>query len=110
LKVIDEPSGRFDHSVVVAIEDSLIEVLGADLALAVRVCLDTSVALMDPMAYAEILEEMVGSERSESVLRSIKGKLTGLNRELKTSNRSSFSDSITNLKSRFSPEVILGSR
>lgn len=109
-RILESGSRRVDLPVIMAIEDSLIEELGADLALAVRVCLDSSLALRDPLAYAEILGVMVGGDGSERVLRAVKKKLVYLTRELSGYDRFSFSDTVERLRNRYSTDVLLGSR
>lgn len=95
--------------VVETIEDSLVESLGLELALAVRTCLSTSLALSDPRAYVTALEVMVGNDRAQSVLECAGKRLHELERELRPTGSTSFTESILALRSRYSPRVLRNS-
>jgi len=96
--------------VIEAIDDGLVEALGPDLALAVRVCMSTSLALSDPLAYASALDVIVGNAKSELVLDRVGRRLRGLESELKPTNWGSFAESILALRSRYSLEIIRDSK
>jgi hypothetical protein len=67
-----------DFYVTRIIDESLVQALGRDLSLALRVCLDTTVALKDPIAYATALKAMLGARRAQDVLSQIQRNLRSL--------------------------------
>jgi hypothetical protein len=101
---------RIARIVIKVIDDSLVETLGSDLALAVRMCLSTSVALSDPLAYASALEVMLGDEKSELALDRIGKRLHELEAHLKPTGRGSFSEAILALRSAYSLEILHNSK
>ena len=105
-----EQKARIVRRVIKAIDDSLVETLGPDLALAVRVCLSTPLALSDPLAYASALDVMLGSAKSELILDRVGRRLRDLEKDLEPTNWGSFAESIMALRSRYSPEMIRDSR
>lgn len=105
-----QSAGRNVERVIRAIEDSLIETLGSDLALAVRVCLKTSVVLSDPLAYASALEVMLGNEKAERVLSCVGRRLRDLETDLGPASWRSFAQSIVALRNQYSLEIIRNSK
>lgn len=74
-QVIFEYPKRDDRGILEVINDGLVEVLGRDLALAVRVCVDSSVALNYPLGYAVVLEEMLGGQPAMEVVSHLEDRL-----------------------------------
>ena len=74
-QVIFECPKRDDRGILEIVNDSLVEVLGRDLALAVRVCVDSSAALNYPLGYPVVLEEMLGRQRAMEVVSHLEDKL-----------------------------------
>jgi len=103
-------SAKVVRRIVKTIEDGLVESLGSELALAVRVCLSTPVALSDPLAYASALEVMVGNEKAELALDSLTRRLRDLGSDLQPAHWVDFTQSILALRSRYSPQLLHDSK
>ena len=67
-QIIYEYPKRDDRDMLATINDVLVDVLGRDLALTMRVCVDTSAALNYPLGYEVALEEMLGRRRALEVV------------------------------------------
>ena len=106
----EEGGCRTSRRIIRAVDDGLVEALGSDLALAVRVCLSTSLALSDPLAYASALEVMLGNDKSEPALGVVERRLRELERDLQPSSWASFVGSVVSLRSRYSPEMLRSSQ
>lgn len=101
---------RVFQLVAKAIEDGLVETLGTDLALAVRVCLKTSFALTDPLAYASALVVMLVNDKSDRALERITTRIREVTPELRPTISTGFSESILALRGRYSAEALLDSK
>jgi len=97
--------GRIDEYVIGLINGSLAESLPIDVALAVRLCLNTSAALSDPTAYVAVLKGMVGCSLAAEVVARAEKKLRDLNAELVPAGLD-FPEMILDLRSRYSIEAM----
>jgi hypothetical protein len=95
---------KFDYIVERTIEDGLNEALGQSLALATRICLDTSVALNDPVTYVVVLEKLLGA-RAAKALSEIEEKLQRSS-ALRFAGAADFCDAMMYLKGLYSPETL----
>ncbi len=97
--------GRIDEYIVGLINGSLAESLPVDVAMAVGLCLNTSVALNDPSAYMVVLKGLVGDSPAAEIIARAEKKLRGLNAELVPAGLD-FPGMILDLRSRYSVEVM----
>jgi len=97
--------GRVDEYVIGLINGSLAESLPIDVALAVRLCLNTSAALNDPSAYVAVLKGIVGDSQAAEVIARAETKLRDLNPELMPAGLD-FPGMILDLRSRYSVEAM----
>lgn len=95
---------RFEYILQRAIEDSLNETIGESLALATRICLDTSVALEDPITYVAVLRILLGN-RATGVIRRIERKLQAIS-ALRSAGVACFCESIMYLNRLYSAETL----
>lgn len=96
--------GREERAVVGAINESLGKALGSDYSLAVRVCLNTSLALSDPSSYRAALVEIVGRQRAEEAMRLAEARLRRLGEPGSGATR--FSRLVFDLRSRYSADTL----
>ena len=104
--VLDDSQGT-DWRIVRLINDGLIEVLGRDAALAVRVCLDSSVALAHPLDYQVALVEMVGARRARAVVTRLEKKLRAQVGEYPSTRWMHFALLMSVLRGRYSDSTLL---
>lgn len=94
----------FDCILQRAIEDGLNETLGQSFAWATRICLDTSVALEDPVTYVTVLQTFLGN-RAFGVIRHVERKFQTI-RALRSAGVTDFCESIMYLKRLYSAETL----
>lgn len=77
------------------IDDSLEEVLGRNMAVAARACVETTLAIEDPEAYVSSLEGLLGA-RAGDVVQRAQSKFQGIG-DLRYAGITGFGDSIAYL-------------
>lgn len=87
----------------------MVDSLGSELALAVRVCLNAPFTLTDPFTYAAAPDEVVSNDRAESALGCAGTHVREQEAGLSPTSRTNFVQSILAPRSRYSSRVLRNS-
>ena len=104
--VLQAPTSN-DHVILMTINDVLVEVLGQDLALAVRLCVDTRAAMDYPLGYAVALEEMLGGQRAIEVVAHLEDRLRAQVGDLPATKWMHLPELVRCLRTSYSGSVLL---
>ena len=91
-------SSRVDRQMLNTINNALARSLGSDYALALRVCLNTSLALSDPDEYTVALKEILGHARASDVIAGIEGRFREEARSRPATRRMRFTELVHHLR------------